>query len=667
MITEPSPQSIDFVENKKQFHLYTLLTEQRHINTLDLSSVIRNNIEDGLSMLLSVDEDITIRIKELAEAPAQFEQAAESIFQAIKNGRKIYFYGCGSTGRLAKLMESTFWRPFWKKIRRVPLWNKLKDHIPPDIGERVIGEITGGDRTLISSLEGFEDLRLIGRLQLQDHGIRKGDVVIAVTEGGETSSVIGTILSALSQFGEPGEETHGEASRNLYFVYNNPDHLLLPFHRSRAVLENPGITKINLATGPQAITGSTRMQATTIGTFVLGVVLEEAILGMLRESLNPEELAILGFSPDLSLADRLLTFNQIKESTDRAIDELAGLTRIESETYRNGRFTTYFACEALMTVFTDCTERSPTFGLAPLDTVEQAGRKSWNQVWTKGEKPEQAWRNFLGRDFRGLDESQYRQAFLEEIDDPYLRESALASLKKAGNDQVNHYDLSFSALNQKEHGPQRGDLGVIVCTENEAGEFLNPESGFSRFMSLHRKSGARIAVVSVGSESAPGLGRTQETDVRIILTLPPFPDPLGLRNQIALKMVINAHSTGVMALLGRIIGNTMTHVVPGNLKLIGRATTLILNHVNDAIDNSTWIEQHGMNEPLTFAEANAVLFEAIEYVKKTNGGRTSEVALSIIRILETLKAKKVVGWEEAEVLLDKRGLEGYLCKVTRDA
>jgi len=35
---------------------------------------------------------------------------------------------------------------------------------------------------LISSLEGFEDLQLIGRLQLNDRGIEKGDAVFGVTE-----------------------------------------------------------------------------------------------------------------------------------------------------------------------------------------------------------------------------------------------------------------------------------------------------------------------------------------------------------------------------------------------------------------------------------------------------------------------------------------------------
>jgi len=60
-------------------------------------------------------------------------------------------------------------------------------------------------------------------------------------------------------------------------VYNNPDEVLINLHWSRSVLENEYITKMNLTTGPQAISGSTWMQATTISTFVLGVLFEEAL------------------------------------------------------------------------------------------------------------------------------------------------------------------------------------------------------------------------------------------------------------------------------------------------------------------------------------------------------------------------------------------------------
>ena len=81
---------------------------------------------------------------------------------------------------------------------------------------------------------------------MQEHGIKAGDVVFAITEGGETSSVIGTILSALELYDQSAKAGE-EAKRNLFFIYNNPDALLLPFDRSRSVLENQQITKICLA------------------------------------------------------------------------------------------------------------------------------------------------------------------------------------------------------------------------------------------------------------------------------------------------------------------------------------------------------------------------------------------------------------------------------------
>ena len=41
---------------------------------------------------------------------------------------------------------------------------------------------------------------------MENNGIKKGDVVFAVTEGGETSSVIGTILAAAEMYGDEKPE-----------------------------------------------------------------------------------------------------------------------------------------------------------------------------------------------------------------------------------------------------------------------------------------------------------------------------------------------------------------------------------------------------------------------------------------------------------------------------
>lgn len=662
---DPSPQSIDYVTNKKQFHLFSLLTEQRHPKTWNLSSVIQDNTLNGLKMLLDVDNDIVKKIEELSQNPL-LEQAISAVKRAIEENKRIYFYGCGATGRLAKQMESSFWRPFWNRIKGTSCWEKIKSHVPEDIENILIGEMTGGDRALISSLEGFEDLQLIGKLQLMDRGIKKGDIVFCVTEGGETSSVIGTILSALSQY---DEEERGEISRkNLYFVYNNPDNLLINFERSRRVIENNGITKINLTTGPQAITGSTRMQATTIETFVLGVILEEGIERFLKNYLSEEELEKLGFSPSLPLKDKILSFKNLKLALDKEVDSISKFTETEANTYKNGRFSTYFAKNALITVFIDSTERSPTFRLYPLDTVKEKDRKCWIQVWTEAKDIKDAWRRFLGRNFRGLEESFYRESFENQIEDPYLKEAALRSLKNAGMDQELLYDFSFSEPNISKRGPWKGDLGVIVGFDDEIEEFSKENSSFSKFAHLFKGKGANVVLVSVGEkrkeEVIQYLKKAKINDLQLVhVTLPHFSDPLSLRRHITLKMLLNAHSTAVMAKLGRVVGNTMTNVSPSNLKLIGRATYLIMSHVNDTLSQKEWIEKYGRYELLSFSEANAVLFDAINFVNSSNLGQTAEVPLSIIRILEALRTKKFVSWEDALQILQREGLENFLLKL----
>jgi hypothetical protein len=517
---------------------------------------------------------------------------------------------------------------------------------------------------LISSLEGFEDLPLVGRLQFADRGIRRGDVVICVTEGGETSSVIGTILAALEAEKENGVYDPAETRKRLFFVYNNPDDRLLPFTRSRRVIAEPGITRINLTTGPQAITGSTRMQATTIETYVIGCALEEALARVVRRALSPKEMERLGFADGLTIEQRLREFRSLLEEVKRHIPEIAALTMLEADTYKAGRFSTYLAGRALITVFIDSTERSPTFRLFPLDTTAEPRRKCWIQVWTPAAGLAEAWRSFLGRPFRGFNSGLYLKPFEEEIDDPYLRTAALESLKKAGDDQQFLYDFSFSEENVKKRAPQKDDLGVMITVGPEAKSLKKAGSPFGKFADLCLKNGARLGLISIGE--APDPGRPENLSGAsvplITLDMPAAGDPLGLRQQVALKMLLNAHSTAVMTRLGRVIGNTMTNVSPSNLKLIGRATFLVQSHVNDVLSRPGWVRTNGRREPITYGEANVVLFDAISFLKdkKDTAGQTAEVALSIIRIIESLRQNRGLSGAEALEIVQKVGLSRYL-------
>ncbi len=132
--------------------------------------------------------------------------------------------------------------------------------------------MAGGDFALIKSVEGFEDFTEFGKKQIGDLGVSAKDVVFAITEGGETSFVIGTAWKGL------------EVGAKVYFVYNNPDDILCKHvKRSRDVIQEPRIEKINLTTGPMSITGSTRMQATTIQLCVMLTVLEMVLRDLLKE------------------------------------------------------------------------------------------------------------------------------------------------------------------------------------------------------------------------------------------------------------------------------------------------------------------------------------------------------------------------------------------------
>jgi N-acetylmuramic acid 6-phosphate etherase len=113
--------------------------------------------------------------------------------------------------------------------------------------------VWGGDFALIKSVEGFEDFPDFGRHQLKEAGVGPGDVVVAITEGGETPFVIGTAWQGL------------DAGATVFFVYNNPTDLLREHvQRSREVIDEPRIHKLDLATGPMAITGSTTGDTTEL-------------------------------------------------------------------------------------------------------------------------------------------------------------------------------------------------------------------------------------------------------------------------------------------------------------------------------------------------------------------------------------------------------------------
>lgn len=89
------------------------------------------------------------------------------------------------------------------------------------------------------------------------------------------------------------------------------------------------------------------------------------------------------------------------------------------------------AQDAMISIFTDLTERSPTFGLNPIDVIGANPKRSWITMLTNAESKADAWNKFLGREFLGLRKSVFEGPF-SQIEDSDLRSRALNSLKNAG-------------------------------------------------------------------------------------------------------------------------------------------------------------------------------------------------------------------------------------------
>ena len=117
---------------------------------------------------------------------------------------------------------------------------------------------------------------------------------------------------------------------------------------------------------------------------------------------------------------------------------------METTTYLNNKRTYYYAEFPIVTLFTDMTERSPTFSLSPVDQITDTEPKSWAQMFTKADSSKEAWVKFLGRSYKGLRKDIYYPHF-EVL--THLRQKALDSLEQAGPNQEALYDFSFSKEN----------------------------------------------------------------------------------------------------------------------------------------------------------------------------------------------------------------------------
>ncbi len=351
-----------------QFRLGELVTEQPHPETIGLAEMAQTDLYRALDSFQRVDR---MAMDRLQASLAPLPDLTESIRDTLRSGNRVYIAGCGATGRLALSLE-TFAREAW---------------LDRGMEDRIVAFMAGGDAALIRSIESFEDYPDFGRRQLRELGFGNDDLLIAITEGGETPWVIGACLEAADR-----------STRNPWFIFCNPPALLRRLaRRCGEVLDHPMVRPFFLDIGPMALAGSTRLQATTTQMLVAGAALCQA----------------LGRS---SAVDLIEEFHQLLGGLDYT--RLAPFTEAEATVYRKGDHVLYSTDRYGITVLTDTTERSPTFSINPFENRDRpeeppSGCYLCQQGFSDSAS---AWTLLLGRPPRTLDWEEFRtRASLETL------------------------------------------------------------------------------------------------------------------------------------------------------------------------------------------------------------------------------------------------------------
>jgi N-acetylmuramic acid 6-phosphate etherase len=599
-------RSQEFLKISDQFQLGVLTTESSHPVTANLSDTARRDVSEALGLLFEADADVIRKYREFVQS-GRAPGIKETVLRALQNGGKVFFTGCGSTGRLSIQLVS-IWRDFWHHQRSRGL---NCSPTPEDFEHRALSVMAGGDFALIKSVEGFEDFTEFGKKQIGDLGVSAKDVVFAITEGGETSFVIGTAWKGL------------EAGAKVYFVYNNPDDILCQHvKRSREVIQEPRIEKINLTTGPMSITGSTRMQATTIQLCVLLTVLEMVLRDLMQE-LEPQGPAALDSA---SVPADFLKHLEAMHANLIAPDfrsQLARAVSLEESVYRSRHKNNYFADRFGIDVLTDTTERSPTYCSPPFRKFDDTtATESWSFLFLPHQHTPKAWEQIIKRQPKCVEwtEQEVRALVTE---DKVARTYDI--VRKISTAELMRFKVGLDGLKHRQLG--QGDSAVAIVSETEKASLLSPDGFHRRQLEAARQAGAQVGVIFIGrkdsfKEVSDFLAKWNPQCVAVLAPVPNTNLLLDGVTRAGLKMLLNALSTCTMVRLGRVMGNYMIWVVPSNLKLIDRSTRYIQRLTG-----------------LDYQAANQLLFEVIEYVEprmKADQAYPPVVGVSVMRIRHQL-------------------------------
>jgi N-acetylmuramic acid 6-phosphate etherase len=209
------------------------LTERRNPRTVDIDAATPLEIVD-----LIAAEDATVPAA-VAAAREEIARAIELIEASFRAGGRLLYVGAGTSGRLGVLDAS---------------------ECPPTFGtdpSMVVGIIAGGYSALVRPAEGAEDDVNVGSEVIDTHGVEPRDTVVGIAAGGATPFV----RAALGRAQTIGAST-----------------VLVACAEPPRLLRDTCDVCIVALTGPEVVTGSTRMKAGTATKLILNTLTTGAMI-----------------------------------------------------------------------------------------------------------------------------------------------------------------------------------------------------------------------------------------------------------------------------------------------------------------------------------------------------------------------------------------------------
>lgn len=473
----------EFLATGSTYRLGRLPTECPNPRTLKLSELCQTNLALACRTFRDVEIDAFQTLLDKEELATQL---VEDLHKTFELGHKVFLVGCGATGRLAMVLE-TMWR-------EEPLPGKAED---------IVAFTAGGDFALVRSMGVFEDRPDLGAQHLMDLGFQNGDLLIALTEGGETPFVLGALDQAVIA-----------STVKPWLFFCNPSEILVQtIARSKRAIQNPRIRAHSLAVEPMALTGSTRLQASSVLMAFVGACLREVVTKAKCRWLFTE------------IIDLLFQLDPV---------DLVPLIEAECEVHRKNGFTLHRSQSAAIAVLTDTTERAPTFSLAPFEAVE-------------------------------LDQTLGASIDRDTASRTYLEIPGENSAIDAWQKLIHRAPRAFNApgdLTLPDGRPVKVDQQAILSFDFSKGaEKRRLQYGVETnlIIQIEIVNALNTSTIVFQTESSAGRWTASFRSGRDRLV-----------QQTLLKYLLNLQSTLTMGRLGRFHGNMMTYVRPTNGKLVDR-------------------------------------------------------------------------------------------------